>query len=218
MPLEKLIDGFNRFRKRYYEHSGHLMKKLAADGAYPDFFIINCIDPRNGADIVFDAQPGQQFIQSEMAAIVPPYDAHTEPEIAASLGFAIESKKIKHLIVMGHTLCGGVEAMVNGTSDPYIQEWVKAAQPAKDAAQKLITSGDKTALLRETERQVVLMSLKNLLEYPMVKKAIAAGTLTVGGWLFDLEKGTLSEYQPAAGKFMQVSKAAPVKKLNIPKP
>jgi len=216
--LEKLVDGFNRFRKRYYERGHWLMEKLAHEGAHPDFLIINCIDPRNGADIVFDAKPGQQFIQSEMAAIVPPYDPHEEPEIAASLGFAIESKKIKHLIIMAHTLCSGVEALVNGTDDPYIAEWVKAAEPAKRAAIAAVGTADKTALLRETERQVVLMSLKNLLAYPMVKQAVAAGTLTVSGWLFDLAQGTLNEYQPEKKAFVQISKAGPIKQPRAPKP
>jgi carbonic anhydrase len=218
MGLEKLVDGFNRFRKRYYERGHMLMEKLARDGAHPDFLIINCIDPRNGADIVFDASPGQQFIQSEMAAIVPPYDPHEEPEIAASLGFAIESKKIKHLIIMGHTLCSGVDALVNGTDDPYIAQWVKAAEPARLAAEAAVGTADKTALLRETERQVVLMSLKNLLAYPMVKPAVADGSLTVSGWLFDLEKGTLNEYQPEKNAFVQISKSAPVKNRASPKP
>jgi len=213
MPLKKLVDGFNRFRKKYYEDGNRLMEKLAKEGASPDFFIINCIDPRNGADLVFDAEPGQQFVRSQMAAIIPPYDAKIQPEIGASLSYAIDTKKIKHLIVMGHSQCGGVEALVNGTSDHYIKSWVKLAMLAERAAKANIgTTGktaDKTVLLRETERQVIIMSLRNLMEYPMVKKALAEGRLTVNGWLFDLEKGALFEYQPVKNQFVQLSAPAP---------
>ena len=209
MPKKKLVDGFNRFRGKYYEGGERLMEKLAREGAKPGFFIINCIDPRNGADIVFDAEPGQQFVRSQMAAIIPPYDAKKRPEISASLSYAIDTKKIEHLIIMGHSQCGGVAALVDGTSDHYIEAWVKTALKAKQVAEKNTGAKDETALLRETERQVVIMSLKNLMEYPMVKKALQEGRLTVDGWFFDLEKGALHEYLPATNDFRQLSPAPP---------
>ncbi len=205
MPQKKLIDGFNRFHDKYYESGEKLMEKLAKNGANPEFFIINCIDPRNGADLVFDAEPGQQFVRSQMAAIIPPYEADKRPEISASLSYAIDTKKIQHLIIMGHTQCGGVAALVDGTSDQYIKSWVKMAQQAKCTAESNVGTTDNEALLRETERQIVIMSLKNIMEYPMVKKAVQEGRLTVHGWLFDLEKGTLNEYQPDKGAFKQLS-------------
>jgi len=209
MPLKKLVDGFNRFRAKYYDSGEHLMEKLAKEGAQPDFFIINCIDPRNGADLVFDAKPGQQFVHSQMAAIIPPYDANQQSEISASLSYAIDTKKIKHLIVMGHAQCGGVAALVDGTSDHYIGAWVKTALQAEQAAEAVTGTKDAAALRRETERQVVIMSLRNLTEYPMVKKALQEGRLTVNGWFFDLEKGALHEYRPAKNEFVQLSAATP---------
>ena len=209
MPLKKLVDGFNRFRTRYYESGARLMEKLAKDGANPDFFIINCIDPRNGADLVFDAEPGQQFVRSQMAAIIPPYDESLRPEITASLSYAIEAKKIKHIVIMGHSQCGGVAALVDGTSDNYISAWVKTAQKAKQAAEAVVGTGNEAALHRETEQQVIIMSLKNLLEYPMVKTALLEGRLTVNAWFFDLEKGALHEYEPGRNKFIQLSEETP---------
>ncbi len=186
------------------------MEKLAKDGAHPDFFVINCIDPRNGADLVFDAQPGQQFIHSQMAAIIPPYNANRQCEVGASLSYAIDTKKIKHLIVMGHSLCGGVSALVDGTSDHYIDSWTKMAGQAKTAAKTKVGANDHTVLQHETERQVVIMSLRNLMEYPMVKKALQEGRLTVNGWFFDMEKGTLHEYNPATKAFKQLNIVPPV--------
>jgi len=220
MPKKKLVDGFNRFRAKYYEGGARLMEKLAREGAHPDFFIINCIDPRTGADLVFDAEPGQQFVRSQMAAIIPPYDAKKRPEISASLSYAIDTKKVEHLIVMGHSQCGGVAALVDGTSDQYIESWVKLAMQAKHAAAANtdIDHKDKAAVLRETERQVVIMSFKNLMEYPMVKKAVQEGRLTVDGWFFDLEKGTLHEYKPATNEFKQLNTVEPPPAAVVKKP
>ena len=209
MPLKKLVDGFNRFHAKYYKSGTGLMDKLAKEGAQPDFFIINCIDPRNGADLVFDAQPGQQFVRSQMAAIIPPYDPNQRPEISASLSYAIDTKNIKHLLVMGHSQCGGVAALVDGTPDNYIQAWVNTALQAKKSAADVVAPGNEEAMRRETERQVIIMSLRNLMEYPMVRKALEEGRLTVNGWFFDLEKGALYEYQPAKKEFIQLSASAP---------
>jgi len=200
----KLIEGFQRFHNKYYETGARLMEKLAKEGAHPDFFIINCIDPRNGADIVFDSPPGQQFIHSQMAAIIPPYDATKTSELEASLSYAIDSKKIKHLIIMGHSNCGGCAALVDGTTDKFIESWVKTAEKAKEAATDKVGTKDHDALWQETERQVVVMSLQNILEYPFVKQAVKEGRLTVNGWLFDLEKGTLNEYDPASKAFRKL--------------
>lgn len=206
MPRKKLVDGFNRFKDKFYQPDGKgLMDKLAREGAWPDFFIINCIDPRNGADIVFDALPGQQFAHSKMAAIIPPFDKDKQPGLNASLSYAAENKKIKHLIIMGHSQCGGVSALVHGTDDPYIKNWMSTAAEARKAAEAKAGTADLNALQRETEQQVVIMSYKNVLEYPMVKKAVQEGRLTVNGWFFDMEKGTLLEYKPDKGTFEQIS-------------
>ena len=90
---KKLLDGFKEFRKKYYKDSA-LMQDLVRDGANPDFFFINCIDPRSGAQTVFNADPGEIFGDRVMAAIVRPYEEGSN--LAASLSYAIENKKIKH--------------------------------------------------------------------------------------------------------------------------
>jgi carbonic anhydrase len=215
LPRSKLIEGFNRFRSKYYENGTHLMETLAKEGAHPDFFVINCIDPRNGADLVFDAEPGQQFIHSQMAAIIPPYDPNRQCEVGASLSYAIEAKKIKHLIVMGHSLCGGVTALVDGTSDHYIESWTKMAAEAKKIAKNKVGTQDHEVLQHETERQVVIMSLHNLMSYPMVKKALQEKRLTINGWFFDMQNGTLHEYMPQKHAFKQLTPPA-VKQDNKP--
>src|SRR5262249_44198269 len=153
---QKLLEGFERFRARYYGSGADIMRHLVEEGATPEFFIINCIDPRNGADIVFDAAPGQQFVTSQMAAIVPPFDPRMQREIKASLRFAIDVKHVKHLIIMGHSHCAGCEALAAQTEDEFIGPWVAMARNALERAQALIGTDDPKELLRETERQVIV--------------------------------------------------------------
>lgn len=204
----KLLDGFERFKARYYGPGTSVMPHLVRQGAEPEFFIINCIDPRNGADVVFDAPPGQQFVNSQMAAIVPPFDPRMQREIKASLRFAIDVKHVKHLIIMGHSHCSGCEALVAQTEDEHIGPWVAMAHNALERAQALIGTDDPKELLRETERQVIVLSLRNILTYPTVRRAFTEGRLTVNGWFFDMEAGRLSGYDPGRDSFLELISAS----------
>ncbi len=203
---QKLIDGFRLFRGEQYLGSP-LLKELVRDGASPDFFIINCIDPRSGADIVFGAPPGQQFTKPLMATIVPPYHPDNLTELQAALSYAIDVKKIKHLIILGHSQCAGCGALVNGTDDPFIARWVIKGEPALHKAALKAGFADPTCLQRETERQIVAFSLQNISQYPVVARALAEGRLTVNGWLFGMEDCSLHEYDPETDSFQRINEA-----------
>jgi carbonic anhydrase len=198
---KKLIEGFKKFKKKYYEH-GQLMKELAENGASPDFFIIHCIDPRSGAGKLFDSDPGQIFGDRVMAAFVPEYEKGSE--FAASLTYAITFKNIKHIIVLGHTECGGIEALVKGNKKPEINDWMNKAHSAFERAKRIAGTSDTNALCRETEKQAIIVSMKNLMSYPGIKKAFDEGKVSINGWLFDLKKGDLLEYKPGSSSFQSL--------------
>jgi carbonic anhydrase len=216
MRPQRLVDGFNRFRARYYKPDGTgLMNKLAK-GTSPDSFVIHCIDPRSGAGTVFDAAPGQMFTHVQMGAIVPPYDAKKLPSLNASLAYAIDVKKIKHLVLLAHSDCGGIAALLDNVADKRIADWVETAAKAKSAAENKMGKSDHAALQAETERLSLAMSLKNLLEYPVVKQAVAEGRITVTGWLFNVEKGSLQEYDTVKDTFTTLPSPAPAHKFHRP--
>lgn len=204
---DALIEGFGRFHNKYYNASG-LMKKLVREGARPDFFVINCIDPRNGAEHVFDCEPGMLFEDSQMAAIVPPYEAGKNRELTAALTYAIDVLQIKHLIIMGHSHCAGCEALVSGAAEEngcQIGSWIGVAQEALQIAKLKAGNAGREALLRETEKQIVIHSLANILGYRAVRKAFLEGRLTLNGWYFEMERGALHEYDPSIAGFRQIA-------------
>lgn len=201
---KELLKGFHKFRNKYYQGDNKLMPDLAQNGANPDFFIIHCIDPRSGANMVFDADPGKLFGDRVMAALVPPYQQGDD--FAASLSFAVKHKKVKHIIIMGHTKCGGIAALVNGEKDKDISSWMGKAQDAfKKAKQKVNDPKDMDALCAETEKQAIIMGLKNLMTYPAVKDALKKGEITINGWLFNLEEGAIYGYDPTLRDFVNMT-------------
>jgi carbonic anhydrase len=183
----------------------------SSEGIGPDVFVINCIESCSDANLVFDAAPGQQFVRSQVAAIVPPYSAENPSELDASLGYAIDTRKVRHLVVLGHSQCDALAALLNGeASGPYLEAWVKIALQAKEAAKnKAFTGKGPVSLQRETERQAVIMSLQNLMDYPVVQKALQKEQLAVSGWFFDVENGALHEYDPETKTFRRLDAPSP---------
>ena len=198
---KKLLRGFKIFREKYYENST-LMQDLVKKGAQPDFFVIHCIDPRSGAGTVFNSDPGSLFGNRVMAALVPPYK--TGSSMAASLSCAIKDKKVKHVIILGHTHCGGIKALVEGSDDKSITLWMDKAKTAFKRAKSKVSSKDKHKLCAETEKQTIILGLKNLLSYPDVKQAFEAGSITLNGWLYDLESGDILGYDPGKDEFISL--------------
>lgn len=214
MNQKDLLKGFDKFRQKFYEES-NLMPNLVKKGAHPDFFVIHCIDPRSGADLVFNAEPGTMFGDRVMASIVPPYDDQDpRSDFRASLTYAVDVKKVKELIVLGHTECGGIEALVTSADIKDISNWMSVAKPALEAAKKKVGDKDVDALCRETERQSVVMTLKNLMTYPPVRKAAEEGRLSIRGWLFDMKHGAIHAYNKKTDAFEVVAGSKALKGSN----
>lgn len=205
--VQKLIDGFTRFHKRYYEDDDTLMTRLMAEGQKPEFFVISCMDSRSLPGIIFDAQPGTFFPFTPMGAIIRPYKQGTA--LAAGLEFAIENIGVKQIVVLGHTGCGAIEALVGASKKRDIGSFVDVAKEGFARAQALCggtCSHEK--LLRLTEEQVVLMSAENLRTYPGVAKGLGDGSVQIHKWIFDMTAGALKSYDIGSQQFLPITAPA----------
>lgn len=187
---DDLLEGFATFRKEEYEGKDALMPALVSNGQDPDYFIISCIDSRTNPGKIFNAPPGTFFAHKAMGAIVRPYKKGTA--LAAALQFALKYNNVRKLIVLGHTGCGAVQALLNGIEDEDIAEFVNVAEKSKCGTQ------------RATEEKIVLQSAENLKTYPSVQNAIAEGQTTIKPWLFEMETGTMWEYSDATKTFGKI--------------
>lgn len=206
---DRLLAGFqNRFRPKAYEGKKPVMPELVSYGQTPEYFIVSCADSRCDPGTIFDAQPGVFFGFKSIGAIVRPYKTGTA--LAASLQFAINALKVKKLLVIGHTHCGAIKALHDGTDDPEISSFIDVAHEAMDEARKVQNTddaidNDQESLLRLAEKQVLLASAKNLMTYPSVKNAVEAGNLQIESWMFDMEDGNILRFDPETSQFITVS-------------
>jgi carbonic anhydrase len=195
---DKLLKVFKEFRKTAYEGEEPLMPKLVKDGQKPDYFIISCIDSRANPGKIFKAEPGTFFAHKAMGAIVRPYKKGTA--LAAALHFALNYNEVKTLIVMGHTQCGAINALINGLDDQEITSFLDVAkhgvEKAKDKSELCNTD-----IHRAAEEQIVLESVENLKNYPSVKKALDENTVEIKAWIFDMAEGAICEHNADTDKF-----------------
>lgn len=203
----KLLAGFKKFRKDAYGHPDALMPLLVKDGQAPDYFIISCIDSRGNPGTIFQPEPGTFFAHHAMGAIVRPYKKGTA--LAAALQFALTYNNIQKIIVLGHTGCGAVKALVEKLDDEEISSFVEVAKIGLHRAEERCGGTcSHEELLRHTEEEIVLESMRNLKSYPSVYIALSEKRLEITGWLFDMEHGQILEYNSDKHEFIPITSTA----------
>jgi len=188
--MERLLEGYNRFREGYWADNKRMFRALA-NGQSPRALVITCADSRVDPQLIFDAQPGEIFCIRNVANLVPAYT----PDMAhhgtsAALEFAVRSLKVAHIIVLGHANCGGIRALVEGGEQgDFIGRWMAIAAPARERA--LATAATTEAAVHACERESIRHTIDNLMTFPWVAERVNEGKLELHGWHFDIENGVL---------------------------
>jgi carbonic anhydrase len=201
-----LVEGHFRFRRDVHAKDRGRYLQLAELGQAPTAMVIACCDARVDVAAIFDAEPGALFIMRNVANLVPPY----EPEgkyhgTSAAIEFAALALKVPHIIVLGHSHCGGVDAYRRGVRDKvpeqgFIGRWLTLLDNLKVVETDVFTYGDEVAF----EFAAIRSSLANLRGFPFIEKGMKAGLLALHGLHFDLGSGTLLSLDGETGRFVAV--------------
>jgi carbonic anhydrase len=189
--MEDFIAGYRRFRTGTWRNERARFDALSKFGQRPRALVIGCSDSRTDPQMVFNAAPGELFVIRNVANLVPPYGPDNQPHgISAALEFAVRALKVPQIIVMGHAMCGGIAALLNGppaeVSD-FVAQWVGIAEPARRRAMAAPAERRQDVC----EHESVRLSLDNLTTFPWIKSAIEAGQLELHGCFFDIRSGIL---------------------------
>ena len=165
--------------------------------------VIACCDARVDVSAIFDAEPGSLFIMRNVANLVPPY----EPEgkyhgTSAAVEYAVTALKVPHLIVLGHSHCGGVDAYRRGVRGDvaqhgFIGRWLTLLDDLKLVESDIFAHGDQMA----SEFAAVRSSIANLNTFPFIQKRNKEGLLSLHGLHFDLATGELLRLEEETGRF-----------------
>lgn len=195
--MQRLIDGYRTFRATTWPQRRALHEQLAASGQTPRALVIACSDSRVDPAAIFDAGPGELFVVRNVANLVPPFAPDDGNHgTSAALEFAVRGLEVLDIIVMGHAMCGGVHALLNGTPNPswhFLGSWIGLAAGVRERVLEC-TPADQAQQVCEYE--CVKQSLANLMTFPWVRDAVRAGTLTLHGTYFDIRSGVLERLGP----------------------
>jgi carbonic anhydrase len=157
--------------------------------------VIACSDSRVDPQTVFGCGPGELFVVRNVAALVPPFSPDGGYHgTSAALEFAVRVLQVKRLVVLGHARCGGVQAMVEGAPEvaqDFVVPWVSIAAGAL-AGVPHDPGHAHAGHLDLCEVEVIRLTLGNLLTFPWIKDAVAAGSLAIHGFRFDIHTGVLA--------------------------
>lgn len=202
MGLPKnLVDGYRRYAAGLSEERGRL-EQLAALGQAPTALVIACCDSRLMPQEIFDAEPGDLFIVRNVANLVPPYEIEGGFHgTSAAIEYAVLHLRVPHVIVMGHSHCGGIEGYIKHKGAPivegdHVSRWLSILDGTKEHP-----SDAGTDERRALEHAAIRTSLANLRSFDALAKREADGLLALHGVHVDIGSGGVSVLDGETGRF-----------------
>lgn len=204
MPTSKLISGYQQFREKFA--SDHeVFEKLAEEGQNPKVLWIGCSDSRVVPELITGADPGELFDVRNIANVVPPAGS-AACATGAAIEYAVLHLGVHHIVVCGHTDCGGIKALESNPEpkkQPHITSWLELARPARDRV--LNSDVPEADRYLETIKTNVLMQCENLRSYPCVAERERSGWLSIHPWLYDLRTGKILAFDKGATEWTPVA-------------
>lgn len=202
-----LVTRYHGWKATTYAENKSWYRRLAEDGQHPRAMVISCCDSRVHVTSIFGADQGEFFIHRNIANLVPPYNPDGEYHgTSAAVEYAVGTLKVAHLIVLGHSGCGGVEGCYNmcaghapelEKTSSFVGRWMDILRPGYDR----LPEGDDATRKRALEKASVLISLENLLTFPFIKKAVEDDMLSLHGLWNNISDGGLEAYDSDSGQF-----------------
>jgi carbonic anhydrase len=188
--MEKFLAGIAKFQNEVFPNSRHLYEQLA-EGQSPETLYIGCSDSRVLPNELMQAKPGDLFICRTAGNLVPPY-GEAVGGVGATLEFAVEVLKVRHIVLCGHSDCGAMKALMNPEKLKglkMVQQWIRHADRVAAVAAELHGDlNDRDYLARLIEENVVAQ-LDHLMTYPCVASKVRSGNLYMHGLVFDIASG-----------------------------
>ncbi len=203
MP-DELLQRLRRFTDQTFPGAREQFQDLVREGQHPTILFIGCSDSRLVPYLLTGTGPGELFIVRNVGAFVPPHDGSAGYHgTAAAIEFAVLNLNVAHIVVCGHSHCGGIRALYEGVSAQAtnLAAWLELGREAVLPVQV------SPEALRRTEQRAVVLQLERLMAYPMVRAQVDAGRLALHGWHYVIEEGEVHVFDVRQGGFVPASRA-----------
>jgi carbonic anhydrase len=207
--LEQLKDGVRKFRSEVYPQRAEMYVQAAAEPQRPHTLFITCADSRIDPNEITSTGPGEVFVTRNIGNMVPAY-GEMLGGVSAVIEFAVGALGVKHVVICGHSECGAMKALLTPESVdklPTVKSWLKNAHAALTVSESLHErkgENSERPLIDVLTEQNVLLQLQHLKTHPSVAGALAAGHLTISGWVYDIGAGAVRVAEDGQREFVSV--------------
>jgi carbonic anhydrase len=210
--MHRLISGIVEFRERQLSKYAERFRDLALAQS-PDTLMITCSDSRVVPDLLASTHPCDLFTIRNVGNLIPPATAEGisigDVSEASAIEYALLVLKVANIIVCGHSECGAMKAVLARNPRPDAPNLEKWLHHASTAAFRLEHEGALEATLPphdQLSQLNVLVQLEHLMSYPLLRAKIAAGTLHLSGWWFDIATGSMYTYERTSRSFAVIDR------------
>ena len=168
----------------------------------PQYLWIGCADSRVPANELVDLLPGELFVHRNVANVV----VHSDLNCLSVMQFATDQLKVKHIIIVGHSGCGGVRAALEDLRVGLADNWIRHVQDVRNRHRTWLETV-------EPERRVDALCELNVVEQALnacqttvVQDAWARGQeLVIHGWFYGLANGLLHDLKMTVASAAQMN-------------
>jgi carbonic anhydrase len=187
--LGELFDNNRRWAAKIEARTPGFFSRLLEQQA-PQYLWIGCADSRVPANELVDLLPGELFVHRNVANVVVPTDLNA----LSVIQFAVDMLQVQHIIVVGHSNCGGVKAAFNNQRVGLADNWLRHVQDVRSRHQTFLDALPAQVRVDALCELNVLEQARNVCRTTIVEDAWARGqSVVVHGWAYGLGNGLLED-------------------------
>ncbi|KFK40907.1 hypothetical protein AALP_AA2G058800 [Arabis alpina] len=196
--LGEMRQRFLRFKRQKYLPEIEKFQALAIAQS-PKVMVIGCADSRVCPSYVLGFQPGEAFTIRNVANLITPIE-YGPTETNSALEFAVTTLQVEYIIVMGHSNCGGIAALMSHPNhqeqkSSLVERWVMNGKAAKLRTQAASSHLSFDEQCRRCEKESIKDSVMNLITYPWVRDRVKRGELKIHGCYYNLSDCSLEKWR-----------------------
>ena len=220
MTLESLFEKNRAWARDIENRTPGFFTRLQQQQS-PQYLWIGCSDSRVPANEIVGLLPGELFVHRNVANVV----VHSDLNCLSVMQFAIDSLKVRHIIVVGHYGCSGVKAAMNNQRIGIADNWLRHVQDVRNLHRDWLYQlpAGPARLDALCELNVLEQSL-NVCQTTVVQDAWARGQeVVVHGWVYGLHDGHIKDMRmtvehPDALAAAYAEALSELKKRHTPQP
>jgi carbonic anhydrase len=156
----------------------------------PQYLWIGCADSRVPANELVGLLPGELFVHRNIANLV----VHADLNCLSVMQYAVDMLKVQHIIVVGHSGCGGVMAALKDVRVGLADNWIRHVQDVRNRHQPWLMTLPEAQRLPALVELNVLEQALNVCQTTIVQDAWDRGQkVVVHGWVYGLHNGLLQD-------------------------